>query len=195
LDIKNYLNIYGYSSINKSLTKIINNNFIVNKKIELPNNINNKIINKLIKKFILKIVEEKYIKKNNDINWNIIIDNITDNIDYKTFLMNNLNNFMKGITSIYNKINPNKILKDYTISFGCVLGNIDLLFDNFIIEIDDNLDCITICEKLLHCYLFKKNNINITNILFYNPINGNYNDFLINNINIIEFKKIIYNSK
>lgn len=195
LDIKNYLKIYGYSTINKSLTKIINNNFMVNKKIVLPNNINNKIINKLIKKFILKIVEEKYIKKNNDINWNIIIDNITENIDYKNFLMNNLNNLIKGITSIHNKINPTKILIDYTISFGSVSGNIDLLFDNFIIEIVDNLDCIIICEKLLHCYLFKKNDMNITNILFYNPINGNNNDFFINNISIIEFKKIIYNSK
>jgi len=195
LDIKNYLNMYGYSTINKTLSKIINTNYIVNKKIELSNNINNNIIDKLIKKFIFKIVEEKYIKKNIDINWNIIIDNITENIDHKIFLINNFNNLIKGITNIYNKINPNKILIDYTISFGSVSGNIDLLFDNYIIEIGDNLGCINICEKLLHCYLFLKNNINITNIFFYNPINGNNNDFLINNINIIEFKKIIYNSK
>lgn len=192
LDIKNYLTINGYSKINNLLSKIDNNNLIVNKKLEL---LNNKFSNKLIKILILKIIEEKYIKKNNDINWNIIINNITNNIEYTNYLTNNLNNLIKGITTIYNKIKPNKIFIDHTVSFGGVSGNIDILFDNNIIELSDNIDCITICEKILYCYLFKKNNYSITNILFYNPINGNISDFNIKNIDLVEFKKIFYNSK
>lgn len=202
VDVKKHLNIYGYLNVYNELSKIINNKKIVNKKINIPENI---IINyKIINSLIFKIIQIKYSNKikncsniSSDISWDTIIDNIftlesCTNIDYKNFLINNILNFEKGICQIINMINPNEIYINYITSYGSVKGNIDILCDNVLIYINSNLDCCNICEKILYTYLLKKNNREITNIIFYNPINGDQNNIDITKINIITFKKIFY---
>jgi hypothetical protein len=203
VDVKKYLNIYGYYNIYKPLTEIIINKSIVNNKLIIYNN-----INKINKSLIFKIIQINYpdkLKNNSniisDIDWNSIIDNILikesnkniNIIEYKNFLINNILEFKKGICQIINTINPKEIYINYTTTFGNVSGNIDILCDNVLIDISPNLDCCTICEKILYTYLLKKNNYNITNIIIYDPINGIKNDFNISKINIIKFKKIFYN--
>ncbi len=91
-------------------------------------------------------------------------------------------------------INPKEIYINYVTSYGSVTGHIDILCDNVMIELGTKLECKYICEKLLYSYLLKKNNYNITNIIFYDPINGEINNLNIKKIDIINFKKIIYNS-
>jgi hypothetical protein len=204
IDVKNYLNLIGYFNIYKPLNNIIFNQSKINKKINIPNNLNIKIINKLINQSIFKIIQIKYPTKikpvltNIDSNYENIINNLCSSesyqniIDYKNFLINNDINLVKGICEIINIIKPNEIYINYITSYGSVSGNIDLLCDNHIIYIGSNIDCETICEKLLYTYILKKNNHIITNIIFYNPINGEKNNMDITNIDIINFKKIFY---
>ena len=209
VDVKNYLNIIGYSNINKIFNQIINNKLIINKKLDIPNDLDISIINNFLYCLIIRIIQINYPTKINNINnkidyesWEKVIDDIfslplfkhVDSINYKLFLLNN-NYYLiieKGIKKIIDMINPKEIYINHVISYGGVSGNIDILCDNYIIEIGTKLKCINICEKLLYTYLLKKNNYIVKNIIFYDPINGEINNFDIKEINIINFKKIIY---
>jgi hypothetical protein len=81
-------------------------------------------------------------------------------------------------------INPKEIYFNYTISYGGVTGIIDILCDNTLIKFSDNISISTISQLLLYAYLFKKNNIIITNIIVYNPITGEINNLDITKIDI-----------
>jgi DNA helicase-2/ATP-dependent DNA helicase PcrA len=209
-DVKNYLSIFGYSNINKLINQIINNKSIINKRLDIPNNLNISIINDFIIFLIFRIIQIKYPTKikniQNELNvisWDKIIDDIfslplfkhIDTTNYKLFLISNnyYSKIEKSISKIIDMINPKEIYINYITSYGNVSGNIDIICDNYIIDIGNKLECNYICEKLLHAYLLKKNNHIISNMIFYDPINGEINNLDIKEINIINFKKIIYN--
>jgi DNA helicase-2/ATP-dependent DNA helicase PcrA len=178
IDIKNHLSLIGYFDISKSLSHIMNNKSIIHKKID----ISEKIDMKKIICLLFKIIETKY---NDKIKNKISYDLNLEDVKYNDILE-------KGICKIINMIKPKEIFINYNISYGGVVGNIDILCDHFIIVIGTRIECNNICEKLLHTYLLKKNNNIITNIIFYNPLNGEINNLNIEKINIINFKKIIY---
>ena len=191
IDIRNHLNFIGYFNIYKSLKNIIIIQSIINKKIIIPNNLNIKIVNKVIKQFILKIIQIKYLDKNNNLE-NVIETLSISDINYKTFLINNNLNLIKGICKIINKINPNKIIINHNTTYKNINACIDIICDNHMIIIGFNMYCETICEKLLYSYILKKNNMDMTNIIFYNPINGEEYNLNITNIDLINYKKIFY---
>ena len=207
VDIKNYLNIIGYVNINKIFNQIINKKSMVNKKLDIPTDFNISVINNFLTCLIYRIIQINYSIKNIDnkvdcVSWEKMIDEIfslplfkyVDITNYKLFLLNNnyYLNLEKGIKKIIDMINPKEIYINYDISYGGVTGNINIICDNYIIDIGTKLRCKNICEKLLHTYLLKKNNYIISNIIFYDPINGDVNNFDIKEINIINLKKIIY---
>jgi len=213
LDIKNYLNLIGYYNISKVLIEIVNNKSSINKHYDIPKNYNVSIISKIINCLILKIIQKNYqvkIKNNQDkIDFNISWENMINSIfslpsfkyinisDYYELLNNNMiynyyTQIEKGICKIINKIKPNDIYLNYITTYGSVSGIIDILCDNIMFELGTNLNCNNVCEKLLHAYLLKKNNYNITNIIFYNPSSGEINNLDITKINIIYLKKLIY---
>ena len=93
---------------------------------------------------------------------------------------------------IINKINPNKIIINHNTTYKNINACIDIICDNHMIIIGFNMYCETICEKLLYSYILKKNNMDMTNIIFYNPINGEEYNLNITNIDLINYKKIFY---
>ena len=106
----------------------------------------------------------------------------------------------KGICKIINTIKPKEINTHHVVSFGSVRGEIDILCDDTIIEIKSSLsnysEIATIpnmTQVLLYAYLLKKKEHKINNMILYNPINGEVNQFDISTFNLIQFKKIIYN--
>ena len=210
-NVSNYLNYMGYFNIYKSLQHLSINNEIINKKLGIPNNLSYKLINNFINYLIFKIIKIKYSNKisniqdiiDSKISWENIIDEIfsldvfkyKDTFNYKKFFIDNKKfylNLIKGITKLINKINSSCIHINHIVTYANVTCNIDILCDNTIIEIESTLDCKTICERLLYAYILKKNNYNITNIIIYNPIIGEINNFDITKLNIIKFKKIFY---
>ena len=106
----------------------------------------------------------------------------------------------KGICKIINGIKPKHIYTHYIVSHGSVRGEIDILCDDTIIEIKasiNNNEIATIpniSQVLLYTYLLKKKEYNINNIILYNPLNGEVNNFNIMDFNLIKFKKTIYNN-
>ena len=106
----------------------------------------------------------------------------------------------KGICKIINTIKPKEIYTHHVVSFGSVRGEIDILCDDTIIEIKSSIsnynEIATIpnmSQILLYAYLLKKKEHKINNMILYNPINGETNNFNITNFNLIQFKKYIYN--
>ena len=61
-----------------------------------------------------------------------------------------------------------------------------------LIIINSELNCRDLCEKLLYVYLLKKNNIIINEVIYYDTLTGIINNLNISDIDIINFKKIIY---
>ena len=209
--VTNYLNHIGYFNIYKFLHKIVDNKKKLYNKLEIPNNLNNKLINEFIYYLIFKIIQIKFQYKiiniqnmiDPKISWEDMIDNIfainsfkyKDITNYKKFFIDNKKfylNLIKGVYRLINKIKPNNIYINNNTSYANVSCNIDIICDNTIIEIESNLDCKNICERLLYIYLLKKNNFNITNIIFFNPTKGEINNFDITKLNIINFKNILY---
>jgi hypothetical protein len=78
------------------------------------------------------------------------------------------------------------------VSYNNISAIIDILYNDKIIIINNDLSCRELCEKLLYVYLLKKNNIIINEIIFYDTLTGIINNLNISNIDIINFKKIIY---
>jgi len=126
---------------------------------------------------------------------------------YKEFLVSQESyNFYleleKGVCKLINQIKPKEIHCHYIASYGSVKGEIDILCDNTIIELKTSLfgygEIATvpyISQTLLYSYLLKKKNIDVTNIILYNPVSGEVNYMDVSNINVIKFKKAIYSSE
>ena len=105
----------------------------------------------------------------------------------------------KGICKIINGIKPKSINTHYTVSYGSVRGEIDILCDDTIIEIKSTVsnynEIVTIpniSQVLLYAYLLKKKEYKVNKIILYNPLNGEVNNFDISEFNLIKFKKTIY---
>jgi DNA helicase-2/ATP-dependent DNA helicase PcrA len=123
---------------------------------------------------------------------------------YKEFLVSqeSYNYYLeleKGICRMINNIKPKEIHTHYVVSHGSVRGEIDCLCDNTIIEIKSSCfgEIATvpyISQTLLYGYLLKKKNIDVKQIILYNPISGEMNNMDISKINVIKFKKTIYSN-
>ena len=158
-----------------------------------------------------KNIYQQYIDTQTD--WRNILEHIfllasyEESIDksrldiYKNFLINDTmkNHFIdleKGFCKLINSIKPKYIYCNYMISVGSIIGEIDILCDNIVIQIKtSNFEIATvsnISQILLYTYLLKKKETNINKILLFNPLNGVLNTFNIDNIDITEFKKKIY---
>lgn len=122
---------------------------------------------------------------------------------YREFLVENINTrqyyieMEKGLCKIINTIKPKEIQTHFNCSLGDVLGEIDILCDDTIIEVK----CSTLNEiatvpylgqVLLYGYLLKKKNIVPKNMILYNPLNGETNTFDISNFDLGKFKNTIY---
>jgi DNA helicase-2/ATP-dependent DNA helicase PcrA len=106
----------------------------------------------------------------------------------------------KGICKIINNLKPKEINTHYVVSFGSVKGEIDILCDDTIIEIKSSLSNYNeiatvpnLSQTLLYGYLLKKKEHKVNKIILYNPLNGEINQFDVENFNWVKFKKLIYN--
>lgn len=197
LSILNNLNSSIISNfITYLISKIIQTNYPTKiKKFGFNKNLNNKIYLDYL---------------NPEISWKDSLSNIfylsseIDTPENKDYLTNDTTfdhylKLEKGICKIIDKINPKEIYTNYIVSHGSVTSIIDILCDQTLIDIHINLELnnivtiYNISQLLLSVYLLKKNNIIINNIILYDPINGEINDLDITNIDIVHFKKIIYN--
>lgn len=215
------------SSINKSfdIPKEIENlqyktiignflDFLISKMIQInyPNKIKKFDLNIIHKdnKFPQKIYLD-YIDPQTD--WRNILEHIfyisvykfnnQDFTEYKNFLIspNSFNYYLeleKGICKLINNLKPKEIYTHYTVSFGNVKGEIDILCNDTIVEVksSSSYEIATvpnICQVLLYAYLLKKKEHQINNIILYNPINGELNEINITDFNLVKFKKSIYN--
>jgi len=123
---------------------------------------------------------------------------------YKQFLVSQESyNFYleleKGLCKLINQIKPKEIHCHYIASYGSVKGEIDILCDNTIIELKTSImgygeiaTVPNISQTILYGYLLKKKNIDVNNIILYNPVSGEVNHMDVNHINMIKFKKAIY---
>jgi DNA helicase-2/ATP-dependent DNA helicase PcrA len=123
---------------------------------------------------------------------------------YKEFLVSQESyNFYleleKGLCKLINQIKPKEIYCHYIASYGSVKGEIDILCDNTIIELKTSVmgygeiaTVPNVSQTLLYGYLLKKKNIDVNNVILYNPVSGEVNNMDISNVNVIKFKKAIY---
>ena len=201
-----YITCYNPSSLIKELVNFNLNNYelkgIINN-FKPTLNLNTDIINYLningyykISNIINTIINEK-----NRINKELIIDkNILSKIinkeSWKELIKDDINlNIYINIEKYFKKINNYET--NYYISYGSVNNKIDIYYNDTIFLINYDNDSVTIfniCLLLLNAYLFKKNNIIINNLIIYNPIKGLINKINITNIDLVKFKKIIYNN-
>jgi hypothetical protein len=146
------------------------------------------------------------------IDWRNILDKIFFISSYKNNMeLNILKEFLtssnsllyyleveRSICKIINSLKPKEIRTHYSVSYGSVYGEIDILCDDTIIEIKSSTTEIAtianICQVLLYCYLLKKREIQINKIILYNPLNGEINTIDTSDFNFIKFKKTIYNN-
>lgn len=149
------------------------------------------IDNKIDWKNILEHIFLISIVKNNCYNYN----------DIKSFLinetiMNYYLNLEKDICKLIINLKINNIKFNYYISFDKLYSEINMLFNNTIIEIISNNNEIctvaNIYKQLLNVYMLKEKNIIIHDIILLNPITGEYNKININNIDLNYIKNIIY---
>jgi DNA helicase-2/ATP-dependent DNA helicase PcrA len=108
----------------------------------------------------------------------------------------------KGLCKLINQIKPKEIHCHYIASYGSVKGEIDILCDNTIIELKTSImgygeiaTVPNISQTLLYGYLLKKKNIDVNNVILYNPVTGEVNNMDISNVNVVKFKKAIYSSE
>ena len=189
--------IHGEFNMPKDIIKL-KSKFIIGSFIDylipkmLQNNFNNKI-----KKFDLNIIHKnenfskkiyhEYIDENN--HWNNQLENIfyissydkeIQNIEkYKDFLLNN-NNFYNdlenGIKKLVDMFKPKAINCHYNINFDQLKAEIDLLFDDILIEIkvsSNEICCMQyLCQVFTYGYLMTKKDKKINKIILYNVENG-----------------------
>ena len=104
----------------------------------------------------------------------------------------------------YNKLikslKPLEIKNNYIINYLGIEATMDMIGYNkinnnyTIINFISNHLCVTtLVSQLLYSYLFYKNNLIISNIIIFNHSNLSYYNFNISNIDLVLFKKLIYN--
>ena len=81
---------------------------------------------------------------------------------------------------------------------GDFKGEVDILCDDTLIEIKASMNneiatISNISQTLIYSYLLKKKDIKINKIIIYNPLTGYVNEFNIDNFDVTNFKKLIYN--
>ena len=211
LNLKNNrYSVNKYCEFSSSLEEIYLGTFIdllISKMLQY--NFNNKI-----KKFELHNINEnlknyyaEYIDSSTD--WKDIIEVIFNiafhkNINkdnFKNLLINNINNYLeieKGICKIINNIKAKDIKPHYIVSMGDFKGEVDILCDDTLIEIKTSMNneiatISNISQTLIYSYLLKKKDIKINKIIIYNPLTGCVNEFNIDNFDITNFKKMMYN--
>jgi DNA helicase-2/ATP-dependent DNA helicase PcrA len=182
--------------INYLIFKIIQNNFPNKiKKFELNIQHQNELFSKAI--------YHEYI--DNHTHWNNLLNNIfytatysVNSINsisietYKNFLLNN-DLFYKelevGIRKLIDMFKPKEIYTNYSLNFDLLKGNIDLLFDDILIEIKVSSNEIcniqTLCRVFTYGYFMTKKNIKINKIVLYNVESGVIN---IIDTSIFDFK-------
>lgn len=158
----------------------------------LQNNFNNKV-----KKFDLNVIHKDdnfskkiyhdYIDDNN--HWNNQLENIfyiasynkeiTNLEKYKDFLLNNTkfyNELENGIKKLVDIFKPKVINCHYNVNFENLKADIDLLFDDILIEIkvsSNEICCIQyMCQVFLYGYLLNIKDKKINKIVLYNVENG-----------------------
>jgi DNA helicase-2/ATP-dependent DNA helicase PcrA len=165
---------------NYLIFKMIQNNF--------PNKIKKFESNILHKNELFsKTIYHEYI--DNHTHWNNLLNNIfytstylVNSIaieTYKNFLLNN-DLFYKelevGIRKLVDMFKPKEIYTNYCLNFDLLKANIDLLFDDILIEIKVSSNEIcniqTLCQAFTHGYLMTKKNIKINKIVLYNVESG-----------------------
>lgn len=191
--------IHSEFEIPKDIVKL-KNKFIIGNFIDylipkiLQNNFNNKL-----KKFDLNIIHKnenfskkvyhEYIDENN--HWNNQLENIfyissfdaSIDIDilnkYKNFLLNNINfynDLENGIKKLVDMFKPKIIYNHYNINFDALKAEVDLLFDDILIEIkvsSNEICCLQyMCQVFTYGYLLTKKNKKINKIVLYNVENG-----------------------
>jgi len=188
------------SKIIRKKSHILKNKLIIGSFIDylIPKMIQNNFTDKM-KKFDLNIIHKnenfskkiyhEYIDENN--HWNNQLDNIFyiatyellnnhDNIDkYKNFLLDNklfYNNLETGIIKLVEMFKPKQINSHYNINFDELKAEIDLLFDDILIEIkvsSNEICCLQyLCQVFTYGYLLTKKNKKINKIVLYNVENG-----------------------
>lgn len=201
-----YITCYNPSSLIKELVNFNSKNYelkgIINN-FKPTLNLNTDLINYLnihgyyqISNIINNITNEKSrINKELIIDKNILLK-IINKESWKELIKDEIIlNIYINIEKFFKKINNYKT--NYHISYGSVNYTIDIYYDDtiFLINYDnDSVTILNICLLLLNAYLFKKNNIIINYLIIYNPIKGFMNKINITNIDLIKFKKIIYNN-
>ncbi len=93
-------------------------------------------------------------------------------------------------------VNPNNIKINYDLSIGNVKSNINILYDDKIIEfINTDISIVKLSKLLLDCYLLKRNQIIINEIIVYNKSKGEIFIFDISKFDTSGYKKIFFNRK
>lgn len=202
-------------SISKLKSKFIIGNFF---DYLIPKIIQNNFIDK-IKKFDLNIIHKvdnfpkkiyhEYIDENN--HWSNLIENIfyisSYNSDiselnkYKEFLLNN-NEYYKelesGIIKLVDMFKPKSILNHTNINFDLLKGEIDLLFDDVLIEIkvsSNEICCLHyLCQVFTYGYLLSKKEKKINKIVLYNVETGLINIIDTSNFDFNLFYDLMFNN-
>lgn len=189
--------IHGEFTMPKDIVKL-QNKFIIGSFIDylipkiLQNNYNDKI-----KKFDLNIIHKdenfpkkiyhEYIDENN--HWNNQLENIfyivsyekeINNIErYKEFLLENKNFYNDleiGLKKLVDMFKPKTIKCHYNINFDQLKAEIDLLFDDVLIEVkvsSNEICCMQyLCQVFTYGYLMSKKDKKINKIVLYNVENG-----------------------
>jgi len=204
LDKIKYTRIIIGNFIDYLIAKIIQINFTKQvKKFELN------IIHRL-KDFPQKI-KQNYIDELND--WRNLLNDIffisTFNIkdesnifdDLKKLLINDeiykhYSEISKEFSKFIINLKPVEINSHYKVSHTKIKGEVDLVVDDTIFEIKTNHTEIAtisnITQTLLYGYLMGKKGKSIKNIILYNPLTGEINQFKTVNFNFKEVATIVY---
>lgn len=171
-----------------------------------------------VKKFSInsnKKVSNKIYLEYNDIqtDWRNILEyifiittcNLSENIDtsiYKSILINDTIyahyiELEKTICKLINMIGAKNIFINYTTSYSSVSCCIDVLCDNTMIFIKSSVNEIVtvpiILEQIMNAYILKKKDYVVDNIIMFNPLTSTVNNINISKIDVLKFKKNIYN--
>ena len=189
--------IHSEFDLPKNITKL-KSKFVIGGFIDylIPKIIQNNFSNK-IKKFDLNIIHKhenfpkkiyhEYIDENN--HWNNQLENIfyiacynskIDNLDiYKDFLLSNNDFYIdieNGIKKLVDMFKPKNIYNHYNINFDQLKGEVDLLFDDILIEIkvsSNEICCLHyLCQVFTYGYLLTKKEKKINKIILYNVEKG-----------------------
>jgi len=189
--------LHSEFDIPKDIIKL-KNKYIIGSFIDylIPKMLQNNFSNK-VKKFDLNIIHKndnfpkkiyhEYIDENT--HWNNQLENIfyiasydlaVENIEkYKSFLLGN-NNFYNelelGLRKLVDLFKPKIIKSHYNINFDQFKAEIDLLFDDILIEIkvsSNEVCCLHyLCQVFTYAYLLTKKDKKINKIVLYNVENG-----------------------